>query len=215
MPPSDQDPLEPPLPPPNPFEPASPVTFAGRDPMATPLSPSSPSKGRTTRPSKPATAAASGVKASPSSSTAASNASAATTEKTSSTASTDRDARAFPALDASKFQRVFRELVGAFGNVANEKLTRDDLARDRGLWLTDSDDQADIGDPVGAIAVRHLGMAKLKNVEDLEDLVQLAAASVAYVSANVRKLFEISRERRLIRLRAHVHANPQAEEATS
>lgn len=101
------------------------------------------------------------------------------------------------------------------GNIANEKLTRDELARDRGLWLTDSNDQADIGDPVGAIAVRHLGMAKLKNVEDLEDLVQLAGAGVAYVSANVRKLFEIARERRLIRLRAHMHANPQTEEATS
>lgn len=110
---------------------------------------------------------------------------------------------------------MFRELVGATGNIANEKLTRDQLARDRGLWLTDANDQADIGDPVGAIAVRHLGMAKLKNVEDLEDLVQLAGAFVAYVSANVSKLFEIARERRLIRLRAAVHANPQTEEATS
>lgn len=212
MPPADQshDPLEPQLPPPNPFEPASPVSFAGRDPMAVPPSPSSKSKGRTTPPSKPETAAGNGARASQSNSTAASNANAATTEKISSTASTKA-----LALDASKFQRVFRELVGALGNVANEKLTRDELARDRGLWLTDTNDQADIGDPVGAITVRHLGMAKLKNVEDLEDLVQLAGASVAYVSANVRKLFEIARERRLIRLSAAVHANPQSEEATS
>jgi len=99
------------------------------------------------------------------------------------------------------------------GSVANERLTRTEEARNAGVWIADEDDEKDIGDPLGNIAIRRLELAKFKNVEDLEDVVHLIAAGGAYVVANVKKLMALSRARRARMLAQHARVDEDGEAA--
>lgn len=201
MPPSPS-PRKPPQPTPGP-DPVSPVAFDQVDPMDQADS-SSPTAlpDLITPPAKPATAAAGGAKASGSGSPATAPANPSKPTTTSS----------FPAsFDNAGFRKLFRECVGTLGNAANERLTRTEDARAAGVWVADDHDKEDIGDPLGNLAVRRLGLAKWKNVEDLEDVVNLLAATGAYVMANVNKLVELGRKRRQAHLAQHIRADQAAE----
>lgn len=184
-------------------EPVSPVGFLPVDPMETGSSPSLP-PALTTPPAKPETTAAAGVKPSVPDSPGPERATQATKTTNSSPASV---------FDAPALRRLFREAVGTVGSVANERLTRTEEARDAGVWLADEDDERDIGDPLGNIAIRRLGLARWKNIEDLEDVVHLIAAGGAYLMANINKLVDLGRARRRRMLAAHAQVPQENGEA--
>jgi hypothetical protein len=88
-------------------------------------------------------------------------------------------------------------MVGGLSELANENLTRSDEARDAGVWTTTDTQDADIGDPLGSIAARHLSLGKLAESPDAEDLVKVIAATAAYLTAQIKLLLQIRRNRRL------------------
>lgn len=184
--------------------PASPVGFLPLDPMSE-LAGSSPSPttAPTTRPGRPATEADAGASRFESGSPAPTPATPSTTTRSFSPAS----------FDTAGWRKLFREAVATVGALANDRLVRSPEARDAGVWLADENDKADIGDPAGAIAGRHLGLLNLKNVDDLEDLVKLITAAGAYVMANVNRLVELGRAKRASRLAQHARPDTEGDAA--
>jgi hypothetical protein len=92
-------------------------------------------------------------------------------------------------------QEGARKAVEMAGGVAHQLLARDDAAKAAGVYLTDADDQAGIGNPVGSIVHRHGFLGDVGNPDVVDGINALIALGV-YAWKQVGRLREAARMRR-------------------
>lgn len=82
------------------------------------------------------------------------------------------------ALDSEGLRDMARAGVAIAGHQAHEHIAREGGQKAVGLYLTDEEDQAGIGDPLARIAARHQGVGKVS--PDTQDLLAALVSIARY-----------------------------------
>lgn len=90
---------------------------------------------------------------------------------------------AVDALDSEGLRDAARAAVAIAGQQAHEHLARTPGQADVGLYLTDTEDQAGIGDPLARIAARHQGIGKVS--PDTADLLASMMGIARYATKQI------------------------------
>lgn len=97
-----------------------------------------------------------------------------------------------------------RKTVRGAGVLAHKYLTRDEVDRFVGLYLTDEEDERDIGDPLGKIVKRHAPLGDAGNADVIDGLNALAGL-VVYAFKQVDRIRAAAKVRRQLAAEAAAH----------
>jgi hypothetical protein len=88
-------------------------------------------------------------------------------------------------LNAEGLRDVFRGGVIIAGDQAHQFLAKSEGAREVGLYLTDEEDAANIGDPLARVAARHQGVGKVN--PDTADLLAAMVGLTRYATKQISR----------------------------
>jgi len=88
-------------------------------------------------------------------------------------------------LGKRSFAEIARGVVASASLYVHGFFARTEAAQQSGVWIADENDQAQIGDPLAAIAARH-GVPATAGSKDTADLISAAVGLAAYLAKNIK-----------------------------